>query len=103
MIHEPQKPLSPRTASPPLSFSERVRSLRLPDAMERGAAPRSARLPWILCFLFACSTGYLLIRNTGAAIEPSASAPDSPGLSSAESNPGNLGPGGRPPLSAGGY
>jgi multidrug resistance efflux pump len=55
--------------SRPLSLSDRVRSLRLP---ERNVAPerRSALLPWTLCVLLAGSTAYLYFQP------PSRSAAD---------------------------
>lgn len=97
MGHEPNNPLA--TASPQLTLTERVRSLRLPDAMERGAAPRAAKLPWLLCFLLACLSGYLIYRNAGAAAVPAAPSPseDVPSLSTSEGKPATNG------LVAGGY
>jgi multidrug resistance efflux pump len=46
----------------PLSLSDRVRSLRLP---ERSGAPRSrfAWLPWALCLLLASSTAFFAVRS----------------------------------------
>ncbi len=103
MIQEPQKPPATRVVSSPLSFSERVRSLRLPDELERGAVPRSARLPWVLCILLACLSAYLLFRSPSTPAEPSASANDPPSLAAFDSNGSNHAPTGRIALSAGGY
>jgi HlyD family secretion protein len=64
----------------PLSLSERVRSLRLP---QRQAAPPSPRswFPWVLCGILAASTIYLLVVRpeakpvkTDDSKDPSASA-----------------------------
>jgi HlyD family secretion protein len=60
--HETRQVLSGdgKPAPRPLSLTDRVRSLRLPD---RQAAPpsRSAWFPWLLCIGLAVSTGYLLL------------------------------------------
>src|SRR5258707_4640909 len=42
----------------PTSLSERVRSLRLPDEQPRGRSGGSW-LPWLLCLLFATTSGLL--------------------------------------------
>jgi len=42
----------------PTSLSERVRSLRLPDEQPRGRSG-SSWLPWLLCLLFATTSGLL--------------------------------------------
>ena len=102
MIHEPHDPLTARGASTPLSLTERVRSLRLPDQLERGKGPRGARLPWILCFLLACLSGYLLYRNSGAPAATPAPAESSAPVTF-DAKPGYSGPSGRAALEAGGY
>src|SRR5260370_33549409 len=47
---------SPRSS--PLSLSDRVRSLRLPDRPTRRASG-SSWLPWLLCLLLGGAAGYL--------------------------------------------
>src|SRR5262245_9036282 len=48
----------------PLSLSDRVRSLRLP---ERSAAPaRAAWLPWALCAMFALAAAFFGFRSHDA-------------------------------------
>jgi multidrug resistance efflux pump len=46
-------------ATRPLSLSERVRSLRLPERQPPPPAGRSPRLAWALCAVFAAATAYL--------------------------------------------
>jgi HlyD family secretion protein len=58
-VSEPSDPVSPSNG--PLSLSERVRSLRLPDRVNQSAV-RAAWLPWTLCALLALSTGVLAIN-----------------------------------------
>jgi HlyD family secretion protein len=42
----------------PGTLSDRVRSLRLPTGMSETMA-RRARVPWVLCLVFLCTSGYL--------------------------------------------
>jgi HlyD family secretion protein len=58
-VSEPLTPATPPNG--PLSLSERVRSLRLPDKVDK-PAPRAPWLPWALCALLALSTGLLAIK-----------------------------------------
>ncbi len=57
-------PLATRTEPTPngrpLSLSDRVRSLRLPDQAARPPAP--SRLPWALCLVLAGTSGFLSYR-----------------------------------------
>src|ERR1700680_4054430 len=59
----------PPAADRPLSLTDRVRSLRLP---ERSANPPGALLwaPWVLCFALACSTAFFAFRPGGQEISP---------------------------------
>ena len=83
----------------PLTLSERVRSLRLPDKVDKPAA-RVPWLPWALCALLALSTGLLAIKAFTSASpgdkasaserQESASAVPSQKQSDAESAPGTM-------------
>jgi HlyD family secretion protein len=76
----------------PLSLSERVQSLRLPD---RQAAPASWRmfLPWVLCALLAGATAFLLLRDPPTdATQPADPAARVPGPSGAPALAGAAGP-----------
>jgi multidrug resistance efflux pump len=61
----PEAPADLRAPGRPLSLSDRVRSLRLP---QRAAAPppRRAWLPWLLCAALGGCTLYLLLNQRGA-------------------------------------
>jgi multidrug efflux pump subunit AcrA (membrane-fusion protein) len=66
---EAEAPLAARPAGmvpngQPLSLSDRVRSLRLPD--QSGRSPASSRLPWLLCLALAGISGYLGYRLSTA-------------------------------------
>jgi HlyD family secretion protein len=52
----------------PLSLRERVRSLRLPDRVHQPRA-RFAWVPWFLCLVLACTTGYFAWLSLIAARE----------------------------------
>jgi multidrug resistance efflux pump len=56
---EPQAGVATAARNGPMTLSDRVRSLRLPDRAEGG---RGSWLPWVLCLLLAGSTGYLAWR-----------------------------------------
>lgn len=71
-------PLATRASEPvpngrPLSLSDRVRSLRLPDQAARPPAP--SRLPWLLCLVLAGTCAYLGYRVANA---PQPTADDAP-------------------------
>jgi multidrug resistance efflux pump len=55
---------APRPA--PVSLSDRVRSLRLPQTSAKQSS-RSSWLPWTICLMFAIATGVLAYLNFGRA------------------------------------
>lgn len=65
-MNEPREnnsPAAPQDDGRPLSLSDRVRSLRLPD---RGGRPSGfSWVPWILCLFLAGSTLFFALRSTG--------------------------------------
>lgn len=63
----------------PVSLSERVRSLRLPDRTA-GPSRRTRWLPWLLCALLGASTAWLAYRTVTPA--PDAAAPAAPAAAS---------------------
>jgi multidrug resistance efflux pump len=52
----------PPPADRPLSLSDRVRSLRLPER-QAGTSGAWLVVPWVLCFLLAGSTAFFALRN----------------------------------------
>src|SRR5581483_10916099 len=84
------------------SLSERVRSLRLPETMERATAARTSWLPWILCACFAALSVFLLLRNPSTEA-PSASKEEPAALINSDARPTNGSSGDRLALAAGGY
>jgi HlyD family secretion protein len=67
----------------PLSLSDRVRSLRLPEQATRAPAP--SRLPWLLCLALAGTSAYLGYRVANA---PQPSADDAPAPTVSADAPG---------------
>jgi HlyD family secretion protein len=56
---------APARPEPPASFSDRVRSLRLPEDLTRDQrAGGRPWLPWLLCLAFAGLSGYLGFRDS---------------------------------------
>jgi HlyD family secretion protein len=86
-----EAPLATRAGEPPangspLSLSDRVRSLRLPDQAARPPAP--SRLPWLLCLALAGTTGYLGYR-LATAPQPSADDTPAPAVTGTTADPGD--------------
>src|SRR5438552_3079026 len=102
MLDDRHNHLTARVAAPPPSLSERVRSLRLPEEMERATAPRSIWLPWALCGVFAALSGYLLLRSP-ATDAPAAAKDDTATLGTTDARPASASPADRLALAAGGY
>jgi multidrug efflux pump subunit AcrA (membrane-fusion protein) len=69
----------------PLSLSDRVRSLRLPD--QSGRSPASSRLPWLLCLGLAGISGYLGYRLS--TVPPPAADDTAPAPTASASAPGD--------------
>src|SRR4029077_11097357 len=94
---------NPNPSNAPLSLTDRVRSLRLPEYSTARSPARAPWLPWVLCALFAVLSGYLGLQSfrtdaeTPVAKDEPASAADSAGRS------GSAAPVGRVALEAGGY
>jgi HlyD family secretion protein len=92
------------TASgPPLSLTDRVRSLRLPDNSAAGTRARTPWLPWLLCALFAGLSGYLGYQSYSVDAQTPVSKDEPASAADAVGRPGVAGPVGRVALEAGGY
>jgi multidrug resistance efflux pump len=78
----------------PLSLSDRVRSLRLPDRPANSSARRTW-IPWLLCGLLAVSTGYLLLaqpqaKSANPEENPSSAGQATPSTGIAPQTPGSI-------------
>src|SRR5262249_47261697 len=54
---------NPNPSGAPVSLTDRVRSLRLPENSTSASARRTSWLPWVLCAMFALLSGYLGYQN----------------------------------------
>jgi multidrug efflux pump subunit AcrA (membrane-fusion protein) len=87
---EAEAPLATRAGTAPngqpITLSDRVRSLRLPDQAARPPAP--SRLPWLLCLALAGACAYLGYRQSTA---PQPSPEDGTPGPTASASPGDAG------------
>jgi HlyD family secretion protein len=96
--HKSSAPAEPRPS--PLTLSDRVRSLRLPNRPAPTRSP-SSWIAWTLCAIFAGLSAFLSYRNLTT--ETPAPRTTEPAVPAVTPNRTPSGPGGRVALEAGGY